>query len=189
MGENNTLVQPSTEAKNWYVVHTYSGFENSVKIGLEKRMKSAGMEDKFGKILIPTEEVVELKAGGKRKISTRKLYPGYILIEMEMDDETWSLVRNTPKVSGFTGSKTKPLPISTTDVETILANIEGRKAKPRLATTFEKGETVKIIDGSFTGFTGTIEELNFDKAKMKVLVAILGRQTPVEVEFAQVKNF
>lgn len=176
-----------TNSKRWYVVNTYSGFENSVKTNLENTIKTNSLEDKFGKIYIPTEEVVEIKAG-KRKISSKKLYPGYILVEMVLDDETWSIVRGTPKVSGFTGSKIKPVPLSDTEIETMFGNIEGRKTKPRLATTFEISETIKIVDGPFAGFTGTIEEINFEKAKMKVSVAILGRQTPVELDFVQVKR-
>lgn len=173
--------------KNWYVINTYSGFENNVKVNLENRIKSVGLEDKFGKIFIPTEEVLEIK-GGKRKTVSKKLYPGYILLEMEMNDETWSIVKSTPNVSGFTGSKTKPISLSQDEIEAMLGSIEGRKAKPRIAITFEKGETIKIVDGPFTGFTGTIEEINFEKSKIKVSVSILGRQTPVELEFTQIKR-
>lgn len=173
--------------KKWYVINTYSGFEVKVKENLEKRIKDNGLQDQFGRILIPTEDVVELK-GGKRKISTKKFFPGYILVEMEMNDATWSIVKDTPKVSGFIGTKNQAASISEEEVQEIIGQVEGTKQKPKLTVSFEKDEAIKIIDGPFTGFSGTIEEVNIEKAKLKVMVTIFGRQTPVELDFVQVET-
>jgi transcriptional antiterminator NusG len=172
-------------AKNWYVVHTYSGYEEKTKITLESKIHSKSLEDKIGRILIPSEKVIELK-GGKKKETDKKFYPGYILIEMELDEETWHLVRNTPRVSGFVGGA-KPMPIPEEEVQQILQQIEkGPTAQVR--TQFQQGEQVRIIDGPFSNFTGSIEEVDMDHGRLRVMVSIFGRQTPVELNFFQVEK-
>jgi transcriptional antiterminator NusG len=172
-------------AKNWYVVHTYSGYEEKTKITLESKIHSKSLEDKIGRILIPSEKVIELK-GGKKKETDKKFYPGYILIEMELDEETWHLVRNTPRVSGFVGGA-KPMPIPEEEVHQILQQIEkGPTAQVR--TQFQQGEQVRIIDGPFSNFTGSIEEVDMDHGRLRVMVSIFGRQTPVELNFFQVEK-
>lgn len=173
--------------KNWYAVHTYSGFEKKVKDAIEERVKSLGLQDRISKILIPTEEVIEIR-GGEKKVSTKKFYPGYILIEMEMDDETWHLVKSTPKVTGFVGGGTSPVPLTTEELETIVKQIEVGATLPKVKIQFRRGENVRIIDGPFTNFTGIIDDINPEHGKLRVLVSIFGRETPVELDFLQVES-
>lgn len=174
--------------KRWYVVHAYSGFEKSVQRALTERIARAGMQAKFGRILVPVEEVVEMKSGQK-SISERKFFPGYVLVEMEMDDDTWHLVKSTPKVTGFVGgTATKPTPITEKEVEKILQQMQEGVEKPRPKVLFEVGEMVRIKDGPFTDFNGTVEEVNYEKSRLRVSVSIFGRATPVELEFAQVEK-
>jgi transcriptional antiterminator NusG len=175
-------------AMRWYVVHAYSGFENQVKRSLEERVKRFGMEDKFGEILVPTEEVVEMKEGQKRK-SERKFFPGYVLVQMEMTDESWHLVKDAPKVMGFIGGTSdRPAPITDREAEAILNRMQEGAEKPRPKTLFEAGEMVRIIDGPFTDFNGTVEEVDYEKSRLRVEVSIFGRSTPVELEFHQVEK-
>ena len=172
----------------WYVVHTYSGFEKSVARSLKEHIRNAGMEEKFGEILVPTEEVVEMKSGQKRT-SERKFFPGYVLVKMEMDDETWHLVKDVPKVSGFIGgSGMKPTPISDKEAEGILQQMKEGVEKPKPKFSFMAGEQVRVIEGPFQDFHGTVEDVNYEKSKLKVSVSIFGRQTPVELEFSQVEK-
>ncbi len=172
-------------ALKWYVVHTYSGYENKVKLALEERIASFSDPDKFGKVLVPTEQVVEL-VKGKRKTSSRKFYPGYILVQMELEEETWHLVKNTPKVTGFLGGRVTPTPVSEEEAEQIISQIEAGKLKPQPKYFFEPGDEVRVIDGPFTNFTGTVDDVKLDKGKIRVLVSIFGRPTPIELEFVQV---
>lgn len=175
-------------AKRWYVVHTYSQFEKSVQRALQERIVREGMQDLFGQILVPVEEVVELKSGQK-SISERKFFPGYVLVEMEMTDETWHLVKNTPKVTGFLGgSAMKPTPISQKEVDNILSQMQAGVEKPRPKILFEVGESVRVKEGPFTDFHGVVEDVNYDKNKLRVAVAIFGRSTPVELNFGQVEK-
>ncbi|NOY44772.1 transcription termination/antitermination protein NusG [Deferrisoma camini] len=174
-------------AKQWYVVQTYSGYENRVKAALEQRIREHGMEDRFGQILVPSEKVVEVVKGEKRTTS-RKFFPGYILVQMEMDTDAWYLVKNTPKVSGFVGGGVKPTPISDEEVEKIIGQMEEGRAHPKPKYEFSRGEQVKVIDGPFSNFTGVVEDVNPDKGKLRVLVSIFGRSTPVELEFFQVEK-
>lgn len=175
-------------AKRWYVVHTYSQFEKSVQRALTERIARAGMEDLFGQILVPVEEVVELKSGQK-SISERKFFPGYVLVEMEMTDESWHLVKNTPKVTGFLGgSAMKPTPITQKEVDNIMDQMQAGVEKPRPKVLFEVGESVRVKDGPFTDFNGTVEDVNYDKNKLRVAVTIFGRSTPVELDFGQVEK-
>ena len=172
-------------AFKWYVVHTYSGFENRVKVSLQERVAAAGMQEYFSEILIPEEDVVEL-VSGEKKTSKRKFFPGYILVRMELSDETWHLVKNTPKVTGFIGSKDKPFPIADKDVDILQSRIDEGTLKPKPKFKFEVGDHVKIIDGPFTNFDGVIDEVRAEKGKLRVIVSIFGRQTPVELDFIQV---
>jgi len=175
-------------AKRWYVVHTYSQFEKSVQRALLERIERAGVQDLFGQILVPVEEVVELKSGQKT-ISERKFFPGYLLVEMEMTDETWHLVKNTPKVTGFLGgSAMKPSPISQKEVDNIMSQMQAGVEKPRPKVLFEVGEAVRVKEGPFTDFNGTVEDVNYDKSKLCVSVTIFGRSTPVELNFGQVEK-
>lgn len=172
----------------WYVVHAYSGFEKSVQRALTERIVRAGMQDKFGQILVPTEEVVEMK-GGQKSISERKFFPGYVLVEMEMDDDSWHLVKSTAKVTGFVGgTATRPTPISPKEVDKIMAQMQEGVEKPRPKVLFETGEMVRVKEGPFTDFNGTVEEVNYEKSRLRVAVTIFGRATPVELEFAQVEK-
>ncbi len=174
--------------KKWFVVHAYSGFEKSIQRALEERIKRAEMQDKFGQILVPVEEVVEMK-GGQKSLSERKFFPGYVLIEMEMTDETWHLVKNTAKVTGFVGgSAMKPTPISAKEVQNILRQIQEGVEKPRPKILFETGEAVRVKEGPFTDFHGNVEDVNYDKSKIRVSVSIFGRPTPVELDFSQVEK-
>jgi transcriptional antiterminator NusG len=175
-------------ALRWYVVHAYSNFEGQVKRALEERISRAGMEDKFGEILVPTEEVVEMREGQKRK-SERKFFPGYVLVQMEMDDETWHLVKSVPKVLGFIGGSTdKPAPITDKEAEAILNRVKEGVEKPRPKVLFEPGEMVRVCDGPFNDFNGVVEEVNYEKNRLLVAVQIFGRSTPVELEFHQVEK-
>jgi transcriptional antiterminator NusG len=172
----------------WYVVHAYSGFEKSVARNLIERIERAGMKDRFGEILVPVEEVVEMK-GGQKKTAERKFFPGYVLVQMEMDDDTWHLVKSTPKVTGFVGgTATKPAPISEKEVQSIMDQMREGVEKPKPKILFEVGETVRVIDGPFTDFNGNVEEVNYDKSKLRVSVMIFGRATPVELGFGQVEK-
>ena len=175
-------------AKNWYVVHTYSQFEKSVQRALTERIQREGMQDKFGQILVPVEEVVELKSGQK-SITERKFFPGYVLVEMEMTDESWHLVKSTPKVTGFLGgSAMKPTPISEKEVQNIMQQMQAGVEKPRPKVLFEVGELVRVKEGPFTYFSGSVEDVNYDKSKIRVAVTIFGRSTPVELGFGQVEK-
>jgi len=171
--------------KNWYVVHTYSGYEEKVKLSIEDKVEKKDLKEKITRILIPTEKVIELRAGKKRE-SDKKFYPGYILVEMDLDDETWHLVRSTPRVTGFVGG-TKPVPIPEEEVEIILQQLEKGPA-PQVKTQFQKAENVRIIDGPFTNFVGYVDEVDMDHGRLKVMVSIFGRQTPVELHFFQVEK-
>lgn len=172
-------------ALKWYVVHTYSGYENKVKAALEERISLSGLFEKFGKVLVPTEEVVEL-VRGKRKTSSRKFYPGYILVQMELTDEAWHLVQETAKVTGFLGGRDSPASLTDEEAEKIMGQVEAGKLKPQPKFLFEPGDEVRVIDGPFTNFMGTVEDVKPDKGKIRVLVSIFGRPTPVELEFVQV---
>ena len=174
-------------ALKWYIVHVYSGFESKVKAALEERVASLPNPEKFGQVLVPTEEIVEL-VKGKRKTSARKFYPGYILIKMELDDETWHVVNSTAKVSGFLGGRERPAPISDEEAEQIIKRMEAGKDKPQPKYFFESGDEIRVIDGPFKNFNGTVDEVNPEKGKIRVLVSIFGRATPVELEFVQVSK-
>lgn len=184
-------------AKRWYVVHAYSGFEQQVARALRERIVRAGMEDRFGDVLVPTEEVVEMRAGQKRK-SERKFFPGYVLVQIEttgeggglrIDDESWHLVKETSKVMGFIGGTAdRPLPIKDSEADAILRRVQDGVEKPRPKVLFEPGELVRVVDGPFNDFNGTVEEVNYDKSRLRVAVLIFGRSTPVELEFGQVEK-
>lgn len=175
-------------AKRWYVVHAYSGFEKSVQRTLIDRIARSEMQDMFGQVLVPVEEVVEMKSGQK-SISERKFFPGYVLVEMEMNEETWHLVRSTPRVTGFIGgTATNPTPISEKEVEKIMSQIQEGVEKPRPKVLFEVGETVRVKEGPFTDFHGAVEDVNYEKSRLRVAVTIFGRATPVELEFGQVEK-
>ena len=175
-------------AMRWYVVHAYSGYEKQVKRSLEDRIQRAGKEDFFGDVLVPTEEVVEMKGGQKRR-SDRKFFPGYVLVEMEMTDETWHLVKDVPKVMGFIGGTAdRPAPISQKEADAILNRVQEGVDKPRPKVLFEPGEMVRVVDGPFNDFNGVVEEVDYDKSRLKVAVLIFGRSTPVELEFHQVEK-
>lgn len=175
-------------SKRWYVVHAYSGFEKNVQRTLTERIARAEMQDAFGRILVPVEEVVEIK-GGQKSISERKFFPGYVLVEMELSDETWHLVKSTPRVTGFVGgTANRPAPISDREVEKILQQMQEGVEKPRPKVLWETGETVRVKDGPFTDFNGVVEDVNYDKSKLRVAVTIFGRATPVELDFEQVEK-
>jgi len=175
-------------AMRWYVVHAYSGFENHVKRSLEERIQYAGMQDRFGEVLVPTEEVVEMRAGQKRK-SDRKFFPGYVLVQMELDDETWHLVKEVPKVMGFVGGTSdRPAPISDREAQRILDRVQEGVEKPKPKVLFEPGEIVRVTEGPFADFNGVVEEVNYEKSRLRVAVLIFGRSTPVELEFGQVEK-
>lgn len=175
-------------AKRWYVVHAYSGFEKKVASSLKERIELHGMQDLFGEVLVPSEEVIEMRGGQKRK-SERKFFPGYVLVQMELTDETWHLVKETPRVMGFIGGKAdKPAPITEREAETILQRMHDSEDKPKPKTMFEPGEVVRVIDGPFNDFNGVVEEVNYEKSRLHVAVSIFGRTTPVELEFTQVEK-
>lgn len=172
-------------ALRWYVVHTYSGYENKVKLALQEKVRAMGLEGRITDVLIPSEAVVEL-VKGEKKTSNRKFFPGYVLVQMELDDTTWHVVKNTPKVTGFIGSRTEPAVIPEDEVEKIKKQMEEGKEKPKPKYSFEKGDSVRVVDGPFINFNGVVEEVKPDKGKLRVLVSIFGRPTPVELDFIQV---
>lgn len=195
-------------AKGWYVIHTYSGYENKVRLSLEDQLRRMGVVDdaapeaepeaendgeekverKLGEIIIPTEEVIEIRQG-KKRVSSRKFFPGYILINVEMNEDIWYMIKNTPKVTGFPGGSTGlPTPLSEEEIKRIMNQVKGETAKPKLKVQFEKGENVRVIEGPFLNFSGVVEEINPDKGKVKVMVSIFGRATPVELEFPQIER-
>ena len=174
--------------RRWYVVHAYSGMEKSVAKALQERIDREGLQSQFGRILVPTEEVVEVK-GGKKAITERRLYSGYVLVEMEMTDEAWHLVKSTPKVTGFLGgSANRPSPLPQREVDEILLRMQEGYEKPKPKVLFEVGEMVRVKDGPFADFNGNVEEVNYDKSRVRVSVTIFGRSTPVELEFGQVEK-
>jgi transcriptional antiterminator NusG len=182
--------QPETPAgpeKHWYIIHAYSGFEQKVAESLRTRAQAFGFADRIGQLLIPTEEVIELR-NGKKVTSKRMLYPGYVLVEMEMDDELWHAVKSTPRVTGFVGGGTKPVPLTADEVNSVLFRQATSADRPRPKLKFEKSETVKIIDGPFTNFSGKVDEVNSDRNTLRVMVTIFGRSTPVELDFLQVEK-
>lgn len=174
-------------AKEWYVIHTYSGYENKAKDSLAERVKAMGKESEFGEIIVPTENVVEL-VNGKKKTTTRKCFPGYMIVQMDLTEENWHLVRNTPKITGFVGGATNPPSISEEEVKAITNQMTEGILKPKPKVSFDKGELVRIIDGPFTNFTGVVEDVKPEKGKLSVSVSIFGRPTPVELEFIQVEK-
>jgi transcriptional antiterminator NusG len=173
--------------KHWYIIHAYSGFEQKVAESLRTRSQAFGFADRLGEILIPTEEVIELR-NGKKVTSKRLLYPGYVLVEMEMDDELWHAVKSTPRVTGFVGGGTKPVPLTADEVNSVLYRQASSAERPRPKMTFEKNETVKIVDGPFTNFSGKVDEINHERNTLRVMVTIFGRSTPVELDFLQVEK-
>jgi transcription termination/antitermination protein NusG len=179
--------QPAPSERNWYIVHTYSGFEQKVADSLRSRAEAFGFADKIGQILIPTEEVVELR-GGKKVTSKRLLYPGYVMVQMDMNDELWHAVKATPRVTGFVGGGTSPVPLSADEVNSILYRQERSAEHPRPKLSFEKNENVRIVDGPFTNFSGKVDEVNAERNTLRVLVTIFGRATPVELDFLQVEK-
>lgn len=172
--------------KHWYVIHTYSGYENKVKANLERRVESMGMEDKIFRVLVPTEEEIDFK-DGKKKITKKKVFPGYVLVEMTMSDDSWYVVRNTPGVTGFVGSGTRPVPLDYEEVKAILKQMGFDEAKPRVA--FSEGDLVRVISGPFQNFDGQIEEVNIERGKLRVIISMFGRETPVELDFEQVEKY
>ena len=182
----------STEAPRnpnlkWYIIHTYSGFERKVKESLESRVHAFGLEDKIGKVIIPTEPVTEIR-NGKKYTTERAFLPGYVLVEMDMDDHVWHVVKSTPRVTGFLGAGNQPTPMSEDEVNTIIYRVAESKEKPKLRVKFEKNESVRITEGPFATFTGVVDEVNEDRETLKVMVTIFGRATPVELEFGQVEK-
>jgi transcriptional antiterminator NusG len=186
-GASAVSAQPPGPPKNWYIIHAYSGFEQKVAESLRSRAQAFGFDDRVGQILIPTEEVIELR-NGKKVISKRLLYPGYVLVEMEMDDELWHAVKSTPRVTGFVGGGTKPVPLTADEVNSVLYRQATSADRPRPKMSFEKSETVKIIDGPFTNFSGKVDEVNTERNTLRVMVTIFGRSTPVELDFLQVEK-
>jgi transcriptional antiterminator NusG len=175
-------------SKKWYVIHTYSGYERKVKLSLEEQFShSVDKKDHLGEVIIPTEEVVEVR-GGKKKISSRKFFPGYIMINVEMDQDIWYMIKNTPKVTGFLGGGQEPVPLSEAEIQQIMDQIKGESSRPKPKFTFEKGESVRVIEGPFLNFNGVVEDVNHDKGKVRVMVSIFGRATPVELEFPQIEK-
>ncbi len=175
-------------SKRWYVVHAYSGYESQVKRSLEEAVRRQGMEEEFGEILVPTEEVVEMRGGQQRK-SERKFFPGYVLVQMDMNERTWHLVKDTPRVMGFIGGTSdKPAPITDREADAILQRVQEGVEKPRPKVLFEPGEVVRVTDGPFSDFNGVVEEVNYEKSRLRVAVLIFGRSTPVELEFGQVEK-
>lgn len=179
---------PANPDMRWYIVHAYSGMEKAVERNITERITRAGMQGKFGRILVPTEEVVEMR-NGKRKTTERRLFPGYVFVEMVMDDDTWHLVKHTSKVTGFVGgAKNRPAPISEAEIQKIVDQVQEGSEKPRHKIEFMVGELVRVKEGPFTDFNGTVEEVNYEKSRLRVSVAIFGRSTPVELEFVQVEK-
>ncbi len=178
---------PRNTNMKWYIIHAYSGFERKVKESLESRIQAFGLQDKIGRVLIPTESVTEVR-GGKKYTSERMFYPGYVLVEMDMDDQVWHVVKATPRVTGFVGTGQQPTPLSTDEVNHIVYKVADSREKPKLKVKFEKNETVRISEGPFATFTGIVDEVNEDRETLKVMVTIFGRSTPVELEFGQVEK-
>ena len=174
-------------AKNWYIIHTYSGFEKKVAETLKSRIEAAGLKEQFGEVMIPTEDVIEMR-GGKKVVTPKLFYPGYVLVEMDMNNETWHMVRSTPRVTGFVGSGQLPAPLTEEEVDRILHRVEVAAEHPKPKLKFERGENVKITDGPFKDFTGMVDEINDDRSTLRVMVTIFGRSTPVELDFYQVEK-
>jgi transcriptional antiterminator NusG len=186
--QSTAAMSPAVPGKRWYIVHAYSGREKAVERNLKERIERAGMQDRFGRILVPTEEVVELK-NGKKAVTERRIYPGYVLVEMEMADDTWHLVKHTSKVTGFIGgARNRPAPISDAEVAKIVNQMQEGVDKPKPKVEWTVGELVRVKDGPFTDFNGAVEEVNYEKSKVRVSVTIFGRATPVELDFAQVEK-
>jgi len=177
--------RPELEGRAWYVIHSYSGYENKVKNNLEQRIESMGIQDKIFQVVVPTEEEIEVR-DGQRRITEKKIFPGYILVEMIMTDESWYIVRNTPGVTGFVGMGNKPTPLRSEEVQRIMKRMEAEA--PRVKVTFRPGQRVRIIDGPFTDFVGSVDDIDLDKSKVRVLVSFFGRDTPVELDFLQVEK-
>jgi transcription termination/antitermination protein NusG len=173
--------------KQWYIVHTYSGFEKKVSESLKQRVQAYGIQDEVGDVLIPTEDVVEMR-GGRKVVTSKRFFPGYILVEMTMSDNVWHIVRNTPKVTGFVGAGSKPTPLTREEVDQILQQVTQSAEKPKPKYSFEKGDQVRINEGPFTSFSGVVDDVNLDKSTLKVMVTIFGRATPVELDFLQVEK-
>jgi transcriptional antiterminator NusG len=173
--------------KQWFIVHTYSGFEKKVKQSLEQRVKAYGLADEIGEVLIPTEDVIEMR-GGRKVVSSKRFFPGYLLVEMTMSDEAWHVVKNTPKVTGFVGAGAKPTPLTREEVDQILTQVTQAAEKPKPKYTFERGDQVRINEGPFTNFNGVVDDVNSEKSTLKVMVTIFGRSTPVELDFLQVEK-
>ena len=180
-------VMTDLSVKQWYIVHTYSGFENKVKESLEQRVNAYGLQADIGEILIPTEDVVEMR-GGKKVVTAKRFFPGYILVEMNMSDHAWHVVKNTPKVTGFVGAGAKPTPLSKEEVEQILDQVKTAAEKPKPKYSFEKGDHVRINEGPFASFNGVVDDVNTDRNTLKVMVTIFGRATPVELDFLDVEK-
>jgi transcriptional antiterminator NusG len=174
-------------AKNWYIIHSYSGFEKKVAETLRSRVEAAGLSEQFGEIMIPTEDVIEMRKG-KKVVSSKLFYPGYVLVEMDMNNDTWHLVRSTPRVTGFVGSGQMPSPLTSEEVDRIVHKVEVAAEHPKPKLKYEKGENVKITDGPFKDFTGSVDEINDDRNTLRVMVTIFGRATPVELDFYQVEK-
>lgn len=175
------------KTKQWYIVHTYSGFEKKVSESLQQRVQAYGLQEEIGEVLIPTEDVVEMRAG-KKIVSSKRFFPGYILVEMIMSDHAWHVVKNTPKVTGFVGAGSKPTPLSREEVDQILNQVTEAAEKPKPKYTFERGDQVRINEGPFTSFNGVVDDVNIDRNTLKVMVTIFGRSTPVELDFLQVEK-
>lgn len=188
VGTPETLAPTTNPDLRWYIVHAYSGMEKAVERNITERINRAGMQNKFGRILVPTEEVVEMR-NGKRKTTERRLFPGYVFVEMVMEDDTWHLVKHTSKVTGFVGgAKNRPAPISESEIQKIVDQVQEGNDKPRHKIEFMVGELVRVKEGPFTDFNGSVEEVNYEKSRLRVSVAIFGRSTPVELEFSQVEK-
>jgi transcriptional antiterminator NusG len=188
MEEQATTETSAARPKKWYIVHTYSGYEQKAKAALEERVRSLKMENKIGEIVVPLERVQELGKGGERKVSSRKFFPGYIFVNMDLDDETWHIIKNTPKITGFVGHSTTPPEVPESEVRAIRQQMEEGALRPKPKVAFEVGESVKVINGPFQDFNGTVEEVKPDKGKVRVLISIFGRATPVELDFVQVEK-
>ena len=186
-GEQTATETPRNPNMKWYIIHSYSGFERKVKESLESRVQAFGLQEKIGKVLIPTESVTEVR-GGKKYTSERMFYPGYVLVEMDLDENTWHIVRNTPRVTGFVGSATSPSPLSDAEVDAIINRVHTPTDRPKPKVVFERNEQVRIVDGPFANFNGTVEEIDGDHSRLKVSVTIFGRSTPVELDFASVEK-
>ena len=181
------MTEETSTTKRWFVVHTYSGFENKVAAAIEQRAKIFGLQDQITRVVVPVEEVVEVRKGQKR-ITPQKFFPGYVLLEMELTDETWHLVRSTPKVTGFVGSGTSPVSLPQEEVDEILHQMEAGTERPKPKSVFQEGDKVRVIEGPFVNFTGSIDDMNPERGRLKVMVAIFGRLTPVELEYYQVEK-